>query len=451
MSEDQPTDDPFPEPDPEAAEREARRRAREQRRQATREEGRQSLGERVSGALGGDSPPQEPASREPEPAEQEAPQSAEESAPREPEAVPREPEAVSTEPDSPRSRTDEFDAALQLDPDPAFDPLDRYGDELDDDGDEVGAAGGDYGGARSEYGRPSALAGLGSGMAGVLADPRMRLRLVAAAAAVLLVLAMLALLSGGGSEPEPVAAPVEEIETVSVSIPEGLTIEGMAEVAKDAKLKGKYTKAVDEAQKKFNFKKYGAEDAPSLEGFLFPATYEVEKRGRVDDLVQKQLDAFEQNFSEVNLGRAKKKNLSGYDVVKIASMVEREVSVPEERELVSAVIYNRLAAGEPLGIDATLRYELDNFTKPLLESELAADTPYNTRINAGLPPTPIGNPGLASLEAAAKPAKTDFFYYVIEPGTCNEHFFTESDAEFQQAVADYQAALEEEGGSPTEC
>ena len=89
----------------------------------------------------------------------------------------------------------------------------------------------------------------------------------------------------------------------------------------------------------------------------------------------------------------------------IASMIEREVQVPEERKLVAAVIYNRLQAGMPLGIDATIRYATGNCDEPLSESELATDSPYNTRVNPGLPPGPIGNPGLASIEAAAHPAQ----------------------------------------------
>jgi len=137
-------------------------------------------------------------------------------------------------------------------------------------------------------------------------------------------------------------------------------------------------------------------------------------------------------------------------VVTIASMIEREVQVPKERPLVAAVIYNRLDDGEPLGIDATLRYEV-GFDKPLTESQLESDSPYNTRINTGLPPTPIGNPGLDALEAAARPANVDYKYYVIKPGTCNEHTFTADYDEFLAAQAEYQAALEAEGGSPTEC
>jgi UPF0755 protein len=138
-------------------------------------------------------------------------------------------------------------------------------------------------------------------------------------------------------------------------------------------------------------------------------------------------------------------------VLIIASIVEREIAVPEERKLASAVIYNRLAAGDTLGMDATIRYYLNNFDGQLTESELADPHPYNTRVNPGLPPTPIGNPGLASIEAAAKPAKSDAYYFVIKPGTCNEHEFSSSADEFAEDEAAYQAALQEQGGSPTEC
>jgi UPF0755 protein len=138
-------------------------------------------------------------------------------------------------------------------------------------------------------------------------------------------------------------------------------------------------------------------------------------------------------------------------VLTIASMVEREVSVARERPIVSAVIYNRLNRGEPLFIDATTRFALDNWTEPLTESDLAVDSPYNTRTSAGLPPGPIGSPGLASIEAAAKPADTNAWLYVVEPGTCGEHTFSSSLDEHNANVARYQKAQEAAGGSPTDC
>ena len=108
--------------------------------------------------------------------------------------------------------------------------------------------------------------------------------------------------------------------------------------------------------------------------------------------------------------------------------------------------------GMPLGIDATIRYATGNWTKPLTASELATDSPYNTRRNAGLPPGPIGNPGLDSLEAAARPAQVDHLYYVVKPGTCGEHAFSSSIADFERDRQRYEAARQEAGGrSPTNC
>ena len=105
----------------------------------------------------------------------------------------------------------------------------------------------------------------------------------------------------------------------------------------------------------------------------------------------------------------------------------------------------------PLGIDATIRFEDHDYDGQIVQSRLDQDTPYNTRINAGLPPGPISNPGLASLEAAAHPADTDYFYFVVKPGSCNEHTFVETEAEFAEAEQAYQDALIAEGGSPTDC
>jgi uncharacterized YceG family protein len=116
------------------------------------------------------------------------------------------------------------------------------------------------------------------------------------------------------------------------------------------------------------------------------------------------------------------------------------------------VIYNRLHEGMPLGIDATIRFATGNYDRPLTESELAVESPYNTRLHAGLPPGPIGNPGLASLEAAAHPAKVDYLYYVVKPGTCGEDAFSSTAAEFEADVAAYNEAREAAGGeSPDTC
>lgn len=251
------------------------------------------------------------------------------------------------------------------------------------------------------------------------------------------------------SPPPPKAKPVK---TSSITIPEGLDRHQIADLAKKAGLRGNYLEATRKAPKGFDLAGYGAKDAPNLEGFLFPDTWDdLPKHGSVDDLVQRQLDDFKTRLADVDLAYAKSKNLTVYDVLKIASMVEREVQAPKERPLVAEVIYNRLKANNPLGIDATIRYEDRNYNEQLTESRLAQDTPYNTRTHPGLPPTPIGNPGLDSIEAAANPAKGDLFYFVVRPGTCNKTLFTSSPAAFQRAEQEYQQALAAQGGSPTEC
>ena len=271
------------------------------------------------------------------------------------------------------------------------------------------------------------------------------------AVVVLVVAGIVALDDRLGDDGGP-APPAAAAKTRTVTVPEGLDRRQIADVAKEAGLRGSYVKATKKPPKGFDLGRYGAGGAPSLEGFLFPDTWnDLPRRAGVDDLISRQLDAFEQNFRRVDLSYAESKNLNEYDVLKIASMVEREVQVPKERRMVAAVIYNRLSAGNPLGIDATIRYEDGNYDEQLTESRLAEDTPYNTRTNTGLPPTPIGNPGLASIKAAANPARTDAFYFVIKPGTCNEHVFVETEKEFAKAEAEYQKALEEEGGSPTDC
>jgi uncharacterized YceG family protein len=174
-----------------------------------------------------------------------------------------------------------------------------------------------------------------------------------------------------------------------------------------------------------------------MEGFLFPALYEFTQYSKGNDLVADQLAAFRRNFAHVNLSYARSKNLTPYDVLKIASMIEKETAAPKERMLVAAVIYNRLHNKMPLGIDATIRYGLDiPASQSLTKAAIASDNPYNSRRFTGLPPTPIANPGLASIKAAAHPAAVDYLYYVRIPAT-KRHFFTSSESEFLRKVCEY--------------
>ena len=168
----------------------------------------------------------------------------------------------------------------------------------------------------------------------------------------------------------------------------------------------------------------------SIEGFLFPATYEFSQFTSSARLVRDQLSHFRRQWNKIDLRYARSKNLTPYDVLIIASMVEKEAAAPEERRLVAAVIYNRLRVGMELGIDATIRYGRNvPGTEPLKKSDLESDDPYNTRKRLGLPPTPISNPGLASIRAAASPARVDYLFFVRRPDGVH-HFFTASESEF---------------------
>ena len=169
-----------------------------------------------------------------------------------------------------------------------------------------------------------------------------------------------------------------------------------------------------------------------IEGFLFPATYDFLTHTTSKQLVRAQLVAFQRNWSQVNLSYARSKNLTPYDVLIIASLVEKEALAPDERPKIARVIYNRLHAHMNLGIDATTRYGLHvPATKSLTQSELNSPNPYNTRNPRilGLPPTPIANPGLASMQAAAHPAPGDWLYFVRKPDRIH-HYFTASFNDF---------------------
>lgn len=245
--------------------------------------------------------------------------------------------------------------------------------------------------------------------------------------------------------------PVVVVRTITLTIPEGYTRSQTAEVAKAEGLQGSYVKE-SVRSKHLKPAEYGGKDAKDLEGFLFPDTFELQKHASAAALVQLQLEDFKRRIAGVDMSYARSKNLTTYDVLTIASMIEHEAGLESQRKLVAAVIYNRLHEGMPLGIDATTRFATGNYTRPLTESELAVDSPYNTRTHTGLPPGPIDSPGLASIEAAAHPSKADYLFYVAEPGACNKLAFSSTEAEFNADVERYNSAREAAGGSsPDSC
>ncbi len=239
-------------------------------------------------------------------------------------------------------------------------------------------------------------------------------------------------------------------DVVKVVVPEGRSRREVKR-ALPSGLRGDYVVA-SRRSPSLNPRRYGAKGAKTLEGFLFPASYELKAGRPVRELVERQLATFKREFRKVNLRPARRKNLTAYDVLTIASMVDREAQLPRERRLIASVIYNRLREGIPLGIDATVRFATNNWTRPLTQSQLSIDSPYNTRSRRGLPPGPIGSPGLAAIRAAANPRRTGYLFYVVKPGTCGEHDFSETDAEFQRDVERYNRERARRGGkSPTNC
>jgi cell division protein YceG involved in septum cleavage len=272
---------------------------------------------------------------------------------------------------------------------------------------------------------------------------------VGAAVALGVLIVLVALALGGHSQPRHPAATARSV--VNVLIPEGETRAEIAEIAKARGLTGSYL-APSAQFAGFSPQQYGAPPStPNLEGFLFPATYEVFAGDPASVLVSKQLEAFSERFGPQLEEAAHAHHETPYELLIVASMIEREAKVPHDRPLIAAVIYNRLHRGMPLGIDATVRYALHDYTRPLTEAQLHTPSPYNTRLHAGLPPTPVSNPGLASIDAAAHPAAVSYLYYVAASDGCGEHVFSSSYAQFLRDAAAYQRALAANGGRVPAC
>ena len=171
-------------------------------------------------------------------------------------------------------------------------------------------------------------------------------------------------------------------------------------------------------------------DQPSSEGILFPETYRVMADADEQAVLETMVAQLDTVMTELDVASAQERlNLTPYEVLIVASLIEEETKVDAERPMVARVIYNRLIQGIPLGIDATSRYEAELAGRDREDIDFESDSPYNTRRIAGLPPTPIASPGRASIDAALHPADGPWIYYVLEDADGN-HFFTDSDSEF---------------------
>ncbi|HXB63984.1 MAG TPA: endolytic transglycosylase MltG [Solirubrobacteraceae bacterium] len=288
---------------------------------------------------------------------------------------------------------------------------------------------------------------------------RVRRGRVALLCVVVLAVAAFALAAALHHSKPPPAPPSPKV--VRVTIPEGETRWQIAQIAAREGLSGRYLAAAHstgaagsgaDRPPAFDPAHYGApRGTPNLEGFLFPATYELYAGAPASHLVALQLQAFEENFGREEIHAAHLLHITPYQMLTVASMIEREAYLPRDRPRVAAVIYNRLRIGMPLGIDATIRYALNDFSAPLTEAQLHTDSPYNTRTHVGLPPTPISNPGMASIDAAAHPAHVRYLYYVNGADGCGELVFSTSGAEFERNAAAYNQAVARNGGHEPRC
>jgi len=226
--------------------------------------------------------------------------------------------------------------------------------------------------------------------------------------------------------------PPEPVPTVRLTIPEGYRLTQIAERVEEALgiPARRFLSAAERGD--WSLPPYLAQDADSPEGFLFPETYQfVEGETSARVVIRRLLDQFATVAEDLPWENAEDLGVTPYEVVVIASMIEEEAKLAEERPLIAGVIYNRLGLGMVLGIDATLLYDDPTPDGQLSFSDLEHDSPYNTRIHAGLPPTPIASPGLASLVAALNPAETDFLYYVL-CGADGRHEFGRTLEEHEQ-------------------
>jgi UPF0755 protein len=228
-----------------------------------------------------------------------------------------------------------------------------------------------------------------------------------------------------------------EVLKYKFMIPEGATIEKMAEIFSQVPLrsventvsstpfiqKDKFLALAKEGKDKFDFPFKNQNPLPSLEGYLFPDTY-ILPRMSEEDLIRTMLENLKDHLNPDLLDRIRKMGWSVHEVLTLASIVEREAGVEEEKPIIASVFFNRLEMGMKLESDPTVLYSLGDPQRPLTYEDLEFDSPYNTYLYPGLPPGPIGNPGLSSIEAVLYPSSTGYYYFVAKGD--GHHLFAET-------------------------
>jgi len=234
--------------------------------------------------------------------------------------------------------------------------------------------------------------------------------------------------------------------TTKFTIPEGFTVQQITDRLTDSGLvdKGKFIEKITQFSQLTGsaWTKFIPTDDNlrfPLEGYLFPDTYEMKRGSTETDILNRMLGELDLKLDQLPEDwqiTLEEQELTVHQLLTIASLIEREVVVDEERAIVSSVIHNRLDEKMPLQIDATIQYLLDKQKERLLNADLDVVSPYNTYENVGLPPGPISSPSFKSIEAALYPDETDYFYYVTKKDGSNSHLFAVSYSQHQKNIRD---------------
>ena len=202
---------------------------------------------------------------------------------------------------------------------------------------------------------------------------------------------------------------------IKVTIPEGSTSNEIIALLVKNELgkKEDFEKLVSNPSEFYSdFEFLDQKDIKSLEGFLYPSTYYFDKDAKPKDIIKEMLSLFDKSYTDKLKKKQKERNMTLQEVVNLASIVEKEAVIDEDRPIIASVFYNRLEIGMPLQSDATLQYIFETRKKSITYNDLKIDSPYNTYIKKGLPPTPIANPSIKSIEAVLEPSNTDYLYFV---------------------------------------
>jgi UPF0755 protein len=236
---------------------------------------------------------------------------------------------------------------------------------------------------------------------------------------------------------------IVKVETIRFTIPEGYTVVQMADKLAEAGVANReaflaVARNQGEVEPPEAWAFPNIEDIKEpLEGYLYPETYEMKKDSTEREIIQRMLEETKRKLSTLPSDwpeKLKESGLTMHELLTVASLIEREVIVDEERPLVAGVIYHRLRIDMPLQIDATVQYALEKPKERLLYVDLELESPYNTYLHRGLPPGPIASPGLASIRAALYPQDTSYLFYVTKKDGTNTHLFAETFEEHQRNI-----------------